>query len=91
MTYLGQLLEDLKGLLKTTRENYAQTTKEGIASGFSFALAKLKASDPSINLQAVEEDFNCLPKDANRFLEKMKPLRNKVAEEMEAGSPSNTN
>ena len=91
MNYLDQLLEDLKGLLKTTRENYAQTMKEGVASGVSFALAKLKASDPSIDLQAIEEDFNCLLEDTNKFLEEIKPLGNKVAEEMEVGSPSSSN
>nr|ADB85292.1 putative retrotransposon protein [Phyllostachys edulis] len=91
MTYLGQLLEDLKGLLKTIRENYAQTMKEGIANGVGFVLAKLKASDPSINIQAVEEDFNCLPEDANKFLKEMKPLGNKVVEKIEIGSPSSSN
>ena len=91
MNYLGQLLEDLKNLLKTTRKNYAQTMKAGVASGVSFALAKLKASDPSINLQAVEDDFNCLPDEATKFMEELMPLGDKVAEEMEVGSPSSSN
>ena len=91
MNYLGQLLEDLKGLLNTTRKNYAQTMKAGVASGVSFALAKLKASDPSIDLQAVEDDFNCPPDEATKFMEELRPLGDKVVEEMEVGSPSSSN
>lgn len=82
---------DLNGLLKTTRENYAQTMKEAVASGVSLALAKLKASDPSTNLQAVEEEFNCLLDEATRFLEEVKPLGEKVAKEMDVGSLSSRN
>lgn len=91
MNYLDQLLEDLNGLLKTTRENYARTMKEALASRASFDLAKLKPSDPPTNLQAVEEDFNCLPDEATKFLEEVKPLGDKVAEEMEVGSSSSSN
>lgn len=87
MNYMGQLLGDLSGLLKTTRENYAQTMKEGVATGVSFALAKLKASDPSINLQAVEDDFNYLPDEAIKLMEELRPLEDKIVEEMEVGSP----
>ena len=79
MNYLGQLLEDLKSLLTTTRESYARSMKESIASGVSFALAKLKASELSTNLQAVEEDFNCLPDEATKFLGEVRPLEDKVA------------
>ena len=57
--------------------------KEAVASGVSFALAKLKASDLSINLQAVEEDFNCLPEDATKFLKEVRPLGDKVTKEIE--------
>lgn len=60
LNFLSQQLEDLKSLLETTRKNHAQTMKEAVANGVSLALAKLKASDPSVHLQAVEEDFNCL-------------------------------
>ena len=88
INYLGKLLEDLKGLLKTTRENHAQTMKEAAATGVSVALAKLKASDPSIHLGAVEEDFDCSDDEATKLIEEMKPLGDKVAEEMEVGSPS---
>lgn len=87
MNYMGQLLGDLSGLLKTTRENYAQTMKEGVTTGVSFALAKLKASDPSINLQAVEDDFNCLPDEATKLMEELRPLGDKIVEEMDVGSP----
>ena len=87
INYLGHLLGDLSGLLKATRENYAQTMKKGVAAGVSFALAKLKASDPSINLQAVEEDFNCLPDEATQLIEELKPFGDKIIEEMEVGSP----
>ena len=87
MNYLGHLLGDLSGLLKTTRENYAQTMKKGVATGVSFALAKLKASDPSVNLQAVEEDFNCLPDEATQLIEDLRPFGDKIVEEMEIGSP----
>ena len=90
MNYLGHLLEDLRGLLKTTRDNYAQTMKEGVANGVSFALAKLKASDPSIDLQAVKYDFNCLPDEATKLMKELKPLGDKVVKEMEIGSPSNS-
>ena len=88
MTYLGQLLEDLKGLLKTTQENHAQTRKEVVASGVTFALAKLRASDLSTNLHVVEENFDCSAEDATKFLEEVRPLGDKVTEEMEVGSPS---
>ena len=62
--------------------------KEAIANGVSVALAKLKASDPSIHLGAVEEDFDCSDDEATKLLEEVKPLGDKVAEEMEVGSPS---
>ena len=89
--YLGQLLEDLNNLLKTTKKSYSQSMKESIASGVSFALAKLKASDPSTNLQPVEENFNCLPDEVTKFLEEVRPLGEKVAEKIEVGSPSSNN
>lgn len=88
MNYFGQLLEDLKGLLKTMRENHIQTMKEAIANGVSVALAKLKASDPFVSLRAVEEDFDCSENEATKLLEEVRPLGEKVAEEMEVGSPS---
>ncbi|MGL6083916.1 MAG: hypothetical protein ACRC4N_16205 [Gammaproteobacteria bacterium] len=91
MNYFGQLLEDLNNLLKATRKNYAQAMKTGVASGVSFALAKLKASDPSIDFQVVEDDFNCPPEEATKFMEELKPLGDKVVEEMEIGSPSSSN
>ena len=91
VSYFGQLLEDLKDLLKTTRENYDQTMKEAVTSGVSFALAKLKAFDLSTNLQAVEEDFNCSAEDATKCLEEVRPLGDKVVEEMDIGSPSSSN
>ena len=87
MNYLGHLLGDLSGLLKATRENYVRTMKKGVATGVSFALAKLKASDPSINLQAVEEDFNCMPDEATQLIKDLRPFGDKIVEEMEIGSP----
>lgn len=57
-------------------------------TGVSVALAKLKASDPSIHLGAIEEDFDCTGDEAIKFLEEVRPLGDKVAEEMEVGSPS---
>ena len=87
MNYMGQLLEDLNGLLKTTRKNYTQTMKTGVATGVSFALAKLKASDSSINFQVVEDDFNCLPDEATELIKELRPLGEKIVEEMEIGSP----
>ena len=88
INFLGQQLEDLKSVIKTFRENHAKTMKEAIANGVSVALAKLKASDPSIHLEAVEEDFDCSDDEATKLLEEVKPLGNKVAEEMKVGSPS---
>ena len=87
MNYLGQLLEDLKVLHKTTRTNYTQALKTSVANGVSFALAKLKASNPSIDLQAVKDDFNCPPEEATKFIEELKPLGDIVVEEMEVESP----
>ena len=87
MNYLGHLLGDLSGLLKATRENYTQTMKKGVADGVSFALAKLKASDPSINLQAVEEDFNCLPDEATQLIEELRSFGDKIVEEMDVETP----
>lgn len=88
INFLGHQLEDLKGVMKTFRGNHAQTMKEAIATGVSFALAKLKASNPSIHLGAIEEDFDCSGEEATKFIEEVRPLRDKVAEEMEVGSPS---
>ena len=61
---------------------------EAVKNRVSFALAKLKVSDPSINLQAVEEDFNCSGEEATKVFEEMTPLKHKVAEEMEVRSPT---
>jgi len=88
INFHGQQIEDLKGVIKDLRENYAKTMKESIASGVSVALAKLKAANPSIHLGVVEEDFDCSDDEATRLLEEVKPLGNKVAEEMEAVSPT---
>ena len=88
INFLGQQLEDLRGLLKATRDNYAQTIREAVADGVSFALAKLKASDPSVHLQAVEEYFNCSGDEATKLIEEMTPLGNKVVEERKVGSPA---
>ena len=75
-------------MLKTTQENHAQTLFEAVKNRVSFALAKLKASDPTINLQTVKEDFNCSGDEVTKFFEEMTPLGNKVAEEIEVGSPT---
>lgn len=83
INFLGQQLEDLRSLLKTTWENHVQTLKEAVKNRASFALAKLKASDPSVHLQAIEEDFNCSGDEAAKLFKEMTPLRNKVAEEIE--------
>ena len=48
--YLGRQLEALQGLLATSRKNHAKTMRDAVADGVSFALAKLKVSDLSINL-----------------------------------------
>ena len=61
---------------------------EAVKNRVNFALAKLKVSDPSINLQVVEEDFNCLGEVATKVFEEMAPLGHKVVEEMEVGSPT---
>lgn len=58
INYLGQQFEDLKSLLEPTRKNHAKTMNDVVASGVNLAFAKLKASDPSVHLQAVEADFN---------------------------------
>ena len=50
INYLGQQLEDLQSLLKTTQKNHAQIMKDAVANRVSLALAKLKAFDPSIYL-----------------------------------------
>lgn len=61
--------------------------KEGVATGVNFVLVKLKASDPSINLQAVEDDFNCLPDEVTKLMEELRPLGDKIVEEMDVRSP----
>ena len=81
--YLGRQLKDLQGLLKTTRKNHAQIIKDVVANRVSLALVKLKAFDPSIHLQAIEEE-------ATKLFKKVMPLKNKVAEETEIGSPSHS-
>lgn len=91
INFLGQQLEDLKSLMKTFRENHVQSIKEAIANGVSFALAKLKASDPSIHLGAIKEDFNCSGEEATKFLKEVRPLGDKVTEEIEIGSPTRSN
>ena len=53
--------------------------RDAVADGVSFTLAKLKASDSSLNLQALEADFNYSEKDATKVFEGAKPFRNKVA------------
>ena len=91
INFLGLQLEDLKSVMKTFKENHTKTVKEAIANGVSVALAKLKASDPSIHLGAVEEDFDCSNDEATKLIEEIRPLGDKVAEEMEVGSPSRSN
>lgn len=87
INFLGLQLKDLKGLLETTQRNHTQTMKDAVANGVSLALAKLKASDPSIHFQAIEKDFNYSGEEAIKLLEEVMPLGNKIAEEMEVGSP----
>ena len=64
--------------------------KNAIADRVSFALAKLKASDLSINLQALKADFNCSEEEVTKIFEGVIPFGNKVAEEMKVISLSHS-
>lgn len=88
---LGRQFEVLQDLLATPQRNHAQTMKNYVTDGFSFALAKLKASDPSINLQDLEADFDYSEEEAAKIFEGVVPFGNKVTEEMKVKYPSHCN
>lgn len=66
---LSRQIECLQNLLATTRKNHARTMKDVVVDGVNFALAKLKSSDPSLNLQVVEADFDYSEDEAAKIFE----------------------
>ena len=85
---IGEQVGTLQELVTTLKANQAESIKEAVEGAVSYALAKLKAHDPSLNVQPIEVDFDCPEAEASRLIEEMQPLGKKVSEEMRLGSPS---
>lgn len=85
---IGEQVGTLQELVNTLKANQAESIKEAFEGAVSYALAKLKARDPSLNVQPIEVDFDCPEVEANRLIEKMQAVGRKVSEEMRLGSPS---
>ena len=85
---IGEQVGTLQELGTTLKANKAESIKEAVESAISYALAKLKAHDPNLNFQPVEDDFNCSEAEGKRLMEEMQSVGRKVSEEMQLGSPS---
>ena len=78
----------MQELVTTLKANQADSIKEAVEGAVSYALAKLKAHDPSLNVQPIETDFDFSEAEAERLIEEMQPVSKKVTEERQIGSPS---
>ena len=85
---IGEQVGTLQELVTTLKANQAESIKEAVEGAVSYALAKLKAHDPSLNVQPIEVDFDCPEAEASRLIEEMQSVGRKVSEEMQLGSPS---
>ena len=85
---IGDQVGTLKDLVTTLKANQAESIKEAVENAVSYALAKLKAHDPNLNVQPVEDDFNCSEAEGRRLMEELQSVGRKVSEEMQLGSPS---
>ena len=84
---IGEQVGTLQELVTTLKVNQAESIKEAVEGAVSYALAKLKARDPSLNVQPIEVDFDCPEEEASRLIEELQPVGRKVSEEMQLGSP----
>ena len=84
---IGEQVGTLHELVTTLKANQADSIKEAVEGAISYALAKLKAHDPSLNVQPIEVDFDCPEEEASRLIEELQPVGRKVSEEMQLGSP----
>ena len=62
--------------------------REAVEGAVGYALAKHKAHDRNLDLQPIEDDFDCSEAEATNIIEEVKPVSQKVVEEMQIGSPS---
>ena len=85
---IGEQVGTLQELVTTLKANQADSIREAVEGAVSYALAKLKARDPSLNVQPIETDFDCSGAEAERLIEEMQSIGKKVSEEMQLGSPS---
>ena len=84
---IGEQVGTLQELVTTLKANQAESIKDAVEGAVSYALAKLKARDPSLNVQPIEADFDCPEEEAIRLIEELQPVGRKVSKEMQLGSP----
>ena len=58
---IGEQVGILRELVTTLRANQAESIREAVEGAVSYAVAKLKAHDPNLNVQPIEVDFDRLP------------------------------
>ena len=58
-------------MMTTLKMNQADSIKDSVKEGISFVLAKLKAHDPSLNLQPIKADFDCSEVEVGQLLKEM--------------------
>ena len=56
---IGEQVGTLQELVTTLKANQADSIKEAVEGAVSYALAKLKARDPNLDVQPIETDFDC--------------------------------
>ena len=85
---IGEQVGTLQELVTTMKANQIDSIKEAVEGAVSYAVAKLKAHDPNLNVQPIEVDFSCPEAEASQLIEEMRSIGKKVSEEMQLGSPS---
>ena len=85
---IGEQVGNLQELVTTMKANQTDSIKEAVEGAVSYAVAKLKAHDPNLNVQPIEADFICSEAEAERLIEEIQSVSKKVTEEMQIGSPS---
>lgn len=88
LSAIGDQVGTLQELVTTLKTNQADLIKEAVKDGISFVLAKLKAHDPSLNLQPIKDDFDCSEAEAEQLMTEIQSIGEEVMEEMQIGSPS---
>ena len=85
---IGEQVGTLQELVTTLKANQFESIKDVVKEGIRFVLAKLRAHDPSLNLQLVIDNFVCPEAEAEQLMTEMQSITDTVTKDMQIRSSS---